>query len=115
VEEGSLARNISLLRNVLQGKEYIATIPKRGYCFTAAVSQIAAERIVAPVSARTMLAVLPFENLSGDPEQEYFADGLTEENDHATGATESRTIGSHRTDLCNAVQTHAQVHSADRP
>lgn len=28
---------------------------------------------------RITLAVLPFENLSGDPEQEYFADGLTEE------------------------------------
>ncbi len=30
-------------------------------------------------SARIMLAVLPFQNLSGDPTQEYFADGLTEE------------------------------------
>lgn len=28
---------------------------------------------------RLMLAVLPFENLSGDAEQEYFSDGLTEE------------------------------------
>jgi DNA-binding winged helix-turn-helix (wHTH) protein len=28
---------------------------------------------------RIMLAVLPFKNLTGDPEQEYFADGLTEE------------------------------------
>jgi len=28
---------------------------------------------------RIMLAVLPFENLSGNPDQEYFSDGLTEE------------------------------------
>jgi len=28
---------------------------------------------------RSMLAVLPFENLTGDPEQEYLADGMTEE------------------------------------
>ena len=28
---------------------------------------------------RTMLAILPFQNLSNDPRQEYFSDGLTEE------------------------------------
>lgn len=32
-----------------------------------------------PSVARTMLVVLPFLNLSGDPQQEYFADGMTEE------------------------------------
>ncbi|HTG14006.1 MAG TPA: protein kinase [Blastocatellia bacterium] len=32
-----------------------------------------------PSSQRIMLAVLPFENLTGDPNKEYFADGLTEE------------------------------------
>ncbi|MGE5325835.1 MAG: winged helix-turn-helix domain-containing protein, partial [Deltaproteobacteria bacterium] len=30
-------------------------------------------------SGKIMLAVLPFENLSGNPEQDYFSDGLTEE------------------------------------
>jgi TolB-like protein/DNA-binding winged helix-turn-helix (wHTH) protein len=33
----------------------------------------------APQETRRMLAVLPFENLTGDPSQEYFSDGLTEE------------------------------------
>ncbi|MCG8608372.1 serine/threonine-protein kinase [bacterium] len=36
------------------------------------------DNIVTPPSERKMLAVLPFENL-GAPEDEYFADGLTEE------------------------------------
>ena len=35
-------------------------------------------KVAAPVS-RVMVAVLPFENLSGDADQDYFSDGMTEE------------------------------------
>jgi adenylate cyclase len=37
------------------------------------------ERSALPLPDKPSLAVLPFENLSGDPEQGYFADGIAEE------------------------------------
>ena len=42
---------------------------------------------------RTMLAVLPFENLTGDPSQEYFSDGLTEEMISQLGNIDSQHLG----------------------
>lgn len=42
---------------------------------------------------RTMLAVLPFENLTGDPNQEYFSDGLTEEMITQLGRLDPRQLG----------------------
>ena len=81
VEEGSLTRTISILRKVLQAgdkeKECIATVSKRGYRFMLPVKEIPAEKGVA--SEKFLLAVLPFQNLSGARNQEYFSDGLTEE------------------------------------
>jgi TolB-like protein/Tfp pilus assembly protein PilF len=49
--------------------------------FVAAVSVFAWRKyfVAQPSSTRAMLAVLPFENLSGDRHEDYFADGLTEE------------------------------------
>jgi hypothetical protein len=34
---------------------------------------------VLPLPDKPSIAVLPFQNTSGDPEQEYFADGMVEE------------------------------------
>ena len=42
---------------------------------------------------RVMLVVLPFENLSRDPEQEYFSDGLTEETIADLGGLASDQLG----------------------
>lgn len=40
-----------------------------------------------------MLAVLPFENLTGDPDKEYFADGLTEETISQLGRLNPNQLG----------------------
>jgi len=42
---------------------------------------------------RIMLAVLPFQNLTGDPEQEYLTDGLTEETIARLGGLQPERIG----------------------
>jgi len=49
-------------------------------------------RVPAP-SEHIILAVLPFENLSGDPGQEYFSDGLTEEIISQLGALSPERLG----------------------
>jgi adenylate cyclase len=45
----------------------------------AAASPSAEERKPLPLPEKPSIAVLPFQNMSGDPEQEYFADGIVED------------------------------------
>ena len=67
------------LRDSPARSAYIQTVTGKGYRFVAPVDAPEGERGRPVTKRRVMLAVLPFENLSADPEQEYFADGLTEE------------------------------------
>jgi TolB-like protein/DNA-binding winged helix-turn-helix (wHTH) protein len=46
-----------------------------------------------PRSQKIMLAVLPFENLTGDPDKEYLADGLTEETISQLGRLNPERLG----------------------
>ncbi|HOB54529.1 MAG TPA: protein kinase [Acidobacteriota bacterium] len=48
---------------------------------------------VVPRASKVMLVVLPMENLSGDPQQEYFSDGLTEEMIAQLGRLEPKRLG----------------------
>jgi TolB-like protein/DNA-binding winged helix-turn-helix (wHTH) protein/Flp pilus assembly protein TadD len=69
------------------------------FCFALALAAIAFlgwRRIragVPPVAGHVMLAVLPFQNLSGDPSQDYFSDGLTEEMIAQLGALSPEQLG----------------------
>ena len=93
VEDSNLNVQIAALRQVLDAGRTdgscIQTIRGRGYRFTILVTWVEAEvqanAAVVPVSGlprlpdKPSLAVMPFQNMSGDPEQEYFADGMVEE------------------------------------
>jgi len=82
VEEGNLTVQIAQLRKLLgpagDGGEWISTVPRIGYRFTGTVRQLAgAKRKSLPLPDKPSIAVLPF--VGGDPEQDFFADGLTED------------------------------------
>ena len=80
VSDDSLARCMSDIRLALGDAEQriIKTIPKRGYMFAVAVTRPAV-RAGPPLPDRPSIAVLPLTNLSGDPQQDYFSDGISED------------------------------------
>jgi TolB-like protein len=91
VEEGNLTVQIAAVRRVLGqepgGENWIETLPRRGYRYIGPVGAAEDESSVAvpmtevtpALSDKPSIAVLPFQSLGDDPEQEYFADGVVEE------------------------------------
>jgi TolB-like protein len=90
VEDSNLTVQISALRRVLdRGRlngSCIQTVAGRGYRFAEPVTRQEAGPIVDAAQSsrdrarpRLSVVVLPFANLSNDPQQQYFADGITED------------------------------------
>jgi TolB-like protein len=96
VSDSALTTCINAARSAIgdsgEAQRLIKTLPRRGIRFVGAVREeakpagLAATAVAAesPGSVLTLpdkpsIAVLPFTNMSGDPEQEYFADGMAEE------------------------------------
>ena len=93
VTEDSIAQCVKDIRRALgdQTQQLLRTAQRRGYLLDVTASVVGGDAAAAPLPAvaaaaaslplptanRPMLVVLPFENLSGDPEQQYFASGLT--------------------------------------
>jgi TolB-like protein/tetratricopeptide (TPR) repeat protein len=94
VSDSTLDSRINAARNAIgdNGKEQrlIRTIPRKGIRFVGAVNAPCDAGVASPIDAdhprpglplpdRPAIAVLPFNNMSGDHEQEYFSDGISED------------------------------------
>jgi adenylate cyclase len=77
-----------------RGEQQLKNIskPVRAYAVRGGACSAPTERPSAapPLPDKPSIAVLPFENMSGDPEQEYFADGMVEE--IITGLSRSKSL-----------------------
>ena len=93
VSDSTLTTRINAMRKALgdSGEEQrlIRTVARKGIRFVGAVTEGKAVALAAATSApeppalalsdKPSIAVLAFQNLSGDPEQEYFSDGLAQD------------------------------------
>jgi TolB-like protein len=93
VSDATVASRIKSARAAIDddgaNQRLIRTLLRKGFLFSGAVRERLdaaptgvgdqAKAIAMPLPGRPSVAVLPFTNLSGDPEQEYFADGVVED------------------------------------
>jgi DNA-binding winged helix-turn-helix (wHTH) protein len=107
VSDAALTTRLNAARSAIgdSGHEQrlIKTLPRNGFRFVGrvlvaqapAAAATAANPVEPPRPALTLpdrpsIAVLPFTNLSSDPEQEYFADGMVD--DIITGLSRSKSL-----------------------
>jgi TolB-like protein/DNA-binding SARP family transcriptional activator len=91
IEDSNLTVQIAAVRRVLEdlgvGAGWIETMPRRGYRYVGpAVVACHPDRATDPPGSPSLrlpdkpsVAVLPFSNLSGDAEQDYFTDGMVDD------------------------------------
>src|ERR1700720_3039109 len=81
--EHSIHAAVKRLRDALRDSadkpRYVETIARRGYRFICPVETLDSEPVGAVDQPAPSIAVLPFADMSGDKENEYFSDGLAEE------------------------------------
>ena len=79
VSESALTTRVNAARRAIgddgTAQRLIRTFTRKGIRFVGDVTEMPAPA----VADKPSIAVLPFQNMSGDPEQEYFADGMVEE------------------------------------
>jgi len=93
VGDAALVTCIQELRRALKDDarrpRYIETLHRRGYRFVGKLSEVPSpaandfgvdnQARALPLPSRPSIAVLPFANMSEDPDQEHFADGISED------------------------------------